>query len=148
MQRLTDHPLAAPFQGLDASVRQSVHFSLEDIARKPSTQVQILRSLIPLLQALEGRIDRAFLECSYSGQWEERGLLAQVPSSIEIVAGIGDVKAEPENRDHYAAQIENLLESVPVERSLVSSSCGCGRVPHDDAIRLNLELVRGAALVG
>ena len=140
--------LTGPFQGLDAKVCRSVHFCLGDIARKPSTQVQNLRSLIPLLQALDGRIDRAFLECSYSGQWDERGLLAEVPSSIEIVAGIGDVKSAPKTRDHYAAQIDALLESVPAERLLVSTSCGCGRVPHDDAIRLNLELVRGAAIAG
>ena len=138
--------LATPFERLNTKVRRSVHFCLGDIARKPSTQIQNLRSLIPLLQALEGRIDRAFLECSYSGQWEERSLLADVPKSIEIVAGIGDVKAPPKDRNHYAAQIEGLLDSVPAERLLVSTSCGCGRVPHDDAIRLNLELVRGAAL--
>ena len=138
--------VAAPFEGLVASVRRSVHFCLGDIARKPSTQVQNLRSLIPLLQTLDGRIDRAYLECSYAGQWEERGLLAEVPSSIEIVAGIGDVKSPPQSRDHYAAQIELLLESVAENRLLVSTSCGCGRVPHDEAIRLNLELVRGAAL--
>ena len=140
--------IAAPFEGLAPTVRRSVHFCLGDIARKPSTQVQNLRSLIPLLQALEGHIDRAFLECSYAGQWDERALLAEVPSSIEVVAGIGDVKSPPDRRDHYATQIELLLESVPAERLLVSTSCGCGRVPHDDAIRLNLELVRGAALVG
>ena len=138
--------VAAPFEGLAATVRRSVHFCLGDIARKPSTQVQNLRSLIPLLQALEGRIDRAHLECSYAGQWEERGLLAEVPSSIEIVAGIGDVKSPPQDRDHYATQIGLLLESVPADRLLVSTSCGCGRVPHDEAIRLNLELVRGAGL--
>lgn len=137
--------ISRPFEGLPPSVRRAVHFCLGDIARKPSTQIQNLRSLVPLLQALEGRIDRAHLECSYAGQWEERAMLAEVPASIEIVAGIGDVKSPPRSRDHYAAQIELLLESIPEERLLVSTSCGCGRVPHDEAIRLNLELVRGAS---
>ena len=43
-------------------VRRSVHFCLGDIARRPSTQVQNLRSLLPLIQALDGGIDRVLLE--------------------------------------------------------------------------------------
>lgn len=141
--------IAAPFEavagaGAAAPVRRSVHFCLGDIARKPSTQVQNLRALLPLLQALDGCIDRALIECSYSGQWDDRALLADVPDSIEIVAGIGDVKSPPADRDHYRRQIDQLLAVVPAGRLLVSTSCGCGRVPHDDAIRLNLELVRAA----
>lgn len=138
--------IAAPFQGVAAGapVRRSVHFCLGDIARKPSTQVQNLRALLPLLQALDGRIDRALIECSYSGQWDDRALLGNVPESIEIVAGIGDVKSPPQPRDHYRRQIDQLLAVVPAERLAVSTSCGCGRMPHDDAIRLNLELVRAA----
>ncbi|MGI9596997.1 MAG: hypothetical protein ACR2QK_12605 [Acidimicrobiales bacterium] len=138
--------LTAPFDGLAGhGVRRSVHFCLGDIARKPSTQVQNLRSLLPLLSALDGRIDRALLECSYSGQWEDRDLLRRIPESIEVVAGIGDVKSPPADRVHYGRQIEQLLEAVPGERLLISTSCGCGRVPHDEAIRLNLELCRAAA---
>lgn len=145
--------IAAPFEaaagtvagaGAAAPVRRSVHFCLGDIARKPSTEVQNLRALLPLLQSLDGRIDRALVECSYSGQWDDRALLADVPDSIEIVAGIGDVKSPPAGRDHYRRQIDQLLAVVPAGRLLVSTSCGCGRVPHDDAIRLNLELVRAA----
>lgn len=139
--------LTDPFDQLDEAdgVRRSVHFCLGDIARKPSTQVQNLRSLIPLLSKLDGRIDRALLECSYSGQWDDRNLLAEVPESIQIVAGIGDVKALPADRAHYSQQIEQLLEVIDQDRLLVSTSCGCGRVPHDEAIRLNLELCRAAA---
>ncbi len=139
--------LTDPFDRLQgaAGVRRSVHFCLGDIARKPSTQVQNLRSLMPLLARLDGRIDRALIECSYSGQWGDRGLLADVPDSIEIVAGIGDVKTPPLDRAHYGHQIEQLLEVVDQDRLLVSTSCGCGRVPHDEAIRLNLELCRAAA---
>lgn len=136
--------LAAPFDGV-TGVRRSVHFCLGDIARQPSTQVQNLHSLMPLVQALDGRIDRAHFECSYAGQWDESRLLADVPESIEVVAGIADVKRPPADRDHYRRQIEQLLAVIPEDRLLVSTSCGCGRVPHDDAIRLNLELARAAA---
>ncbi len=140
--------IAALFDGLGGAgrspVRRSVHFCLGDIARKPSVEVQDLRSLLPLLQRLDGRIDRALIECSYSGQWDDRRLLADVPDSIGIVAGIGDVKAAPADRAHYRARIEELLAVVPAARLAVSASCGCGRMPHDDAVRLNLELARAA----
>lgn len=137
--------LAATFTGLDPSIRRSVHFCLGDIARKPSTEVQNLRSLVPLVQALDGRIDRALLECSYAGQWDERELLAGIPESIEVVAGIADVKRPPADRGHYEEQIGSLVAVVGEDRLLVSTSCGCGRVPHDEAIRLNLNLARAAA---
>lgn len=135
--------IAAPFDGYEGV--RSVHFCLGDIARRPSTQVQNLRSLIPLLHALDGHIDRAHLECSYAGQWADRGLLADIPDSIEIIAGIADVKADPTTEADLAERIEALLDVVPEERLLVSSSCGCGRVPHDDAIRLMRNLVKAAA---
>lgn len=134
--------IATPFDGFEGC--RSVHFCLGDIARKPSTQVQNLHSLVPLLQALDGRIDRAHLECSYAGQWADRGLLAEIPDSIEIIAGIADVKAEPAAEAELASRVDALLEVVPEDRLLVSSSCGCGRVPHDDAIRLMRNLVKAA----
>ena len=134
--------IAAPFEGFEGV--RSVHFCLGDIARKPSTQVQNLHSLVPLIQALEGRIDRAHLECSYAGQWADRGLLTEIPDSIEVIAGIADVKADPASEGELAARIDALLDVVPEDRLLVSSSCGCGRVPHDDAIRLMRNLVKAA----
>lgn len=135
--------LAYPFRSRPA-IRRSVHFCLGDISRRPATQVQNLRSLVPLLQALEGEIDRAHLECSYAGQWRDHGLLREVPDSIEIVAGIADVKSPPQPVDALRAKIDALLAVVPRERLLVSSSCGCGRVPHDEAIRLMRNLVKAA----
>ena len=92
-----------------------------------------------------GSIDRAHLECSYAGQWADRALLADIPDSIEIIAGIADVKSDPVSADQLAGQIDALLDVVPEHRLLVSSSCGCGRVPHDDAIRLMRNLVKAAA---
>lgn len=135
--------ISAPFEAFEGV--RSVHFCLGDIARKPSTQVQNLHSLVPLLRALEGRIDRAHLECSYAGQWADRGLLAEIPDSIEIIAGIADVKSEPATEADLAARIDALLGVVPENRLLVSSSCGCGRVPHDDAIRMMRNLVKATA---
>ena len=136
--------LAYPFRAV-RDVRRTVHFCLGDNGRKPATQEQSLQTLIPLIQALEGQIDRVHLECSYSGQWEERSCLREIPESIEIIAGIPDVKSRPESADLLRAKITALLEVIPAERLLVSSSCGCGRVPHDEAIELMRNLVAAAA---
>jgi methionine synthase II (cobalamin-independent) len=138
--------LAAPFAGLgaDRGVRRTVHFCLGDIARAPSTSVQNLRSLIPLVQALDGRVDRVHLECSYEGQWNERARLDEIPESIEVIAGIGDVKAPPAPVGRYAARIGDLLAVVPEHRLLVATSCGCGRMPHDEAIGVVRNLVKAA----
>jgi methionine synthase II (cobalamin-independent) len=123
---------------------RTVHFCLGDIARKPSTEVQNLHSLLPLLQALQGHVDRVLLECSYAGQWQELELLADVPEDMEVVAGVADVNSDPSSPQELSQRMGALLDVVSEERLLVSTSCGCGRVPHDDAIRLVDNLVKAA----
>jgi methionine synthase II (cobalamin-independent) len=135
--------IIAPFRGVDR-VRRTVHFCLGDMGRRPATQEQHLRHLIPLFQALEGHVDRVHVECSYAGQWDERSLLGKIPESMEVIAGIADVKSEPPSEEELRERILALLQVLPPERLLVSSSCGCGRVPHDDAITLMCNLVRAA----
>ncbi|MCP4040071.1 MAG: hypothetical protein GY733_24210 [bacterium] len=135
--------LVHPFRRVEG-VRRTIHFCLGDMGRRPATQEQHLRNLIPLIQCLDGEVDRVHLECSYTGQWKERDLLSEIPESIEVIAGIADVKAEPQSSEVLAEQIAALRELLPDERLLVSSSCGCGRVPHDDAIRMMCNLVEAA----
>ena len=127
-----------------SEITRTIHFCLGDIARKPSIEVQNLRSLIPFIQQLEGMVDRVHVECSYSGQWEEHALLAELPESMEIIAGIADVKSKPASVTELRQKIEQLVEVIPPERLLVSTSCGVGRVPHDEAIRLMRNLVKAA----
>ncbi len=131
-----------------AGITRTIHFCLGDIARKPSIEVQNLRALIPFIQQLDGVVDRVHVECSYSGQWEEHGLLAELPESMQIIAGIADVKSSPAPVTELREKTEQLAETIPPERLLVSTSCGVGRVPHDEAIRLMRNLVKAAALVG
>ena len=130
-----------------SAITRTIHFCLGDIARKPSIEVQNLRALIPFIQQLEGIVDRVHVECSYSGQWQEHGLLAELPESMQIIAGIADVKSKPAPVTELREKIEQLAEVIPPERLLVSTSCGVGRVPHDEAIRLMRNLVKAAALV-
>jgi methionine synthase II (cobalamin-independent) len=101
-----------------------------------------LRNLVPLIQALAGQLDRVHVECSHPGQWAEIALLREIPQSMEVIAGIADVKAtsEPVLRERIAV----LLGVLAPEPLLVSSSCGCGRMPHDHAIELMGNLVRAA----
>jgi 5-methyltetrahydropteroyltriglutamate--homocysteine methyltransferase len=135
--------IVRPFRAVEG-VRRTVHLCLGDMGRRPATQEQHLRHLIPLLRALEGQVDRVHVECSHAGQWEERGLLAEIPDSMEVIAGIADVKSAPQSEEELRGRIEALLRVLPAERLLVSSSCGCGRMPHDDAIALMSSLVRAA----
>ena len=137
--------LRFPFRAAPKSLRRSIHFCLGDISRKPATETQNLRSLIPLVQALDGCVDRAHFEASYAGQWEERELLREIPESIEVIAGIADVKRPPAPVAELREKVDALLEILPESRLLVSTSCGCGRVPHDEAIRLVRNLVKAAS---
>ena len=135
--------LLFPFRHV-SSIRRTIHFCLGDMGRRSFTQEQNLHALLPLLRLLEGRVDRVHLECSYAGQWQERGLLAEVPRSIEIIAGIADVKGPVASADALRAKIDALLEVVPPGRLLVSSSCGCGRCTPEQARELMQNLVTAA----
>ncbi|MCY4617567.1 MAG: hypothetical protein OXD50_03285 [Chloroflexi bacterium] len=141
------YPLVAEPLAPASEIIRTIHFCLGDIARKPSIEVQNLRSLIPFIQKLEGVVDRVHVECSYSGQWEEHALLAELPESMEVIAGIADVKSKPAPVTELRKKIEQLVEVIPPERLLVSTSCGVGRVPHDEAIRLMRNLVKAAHVV-
>lgn len=138
--------LLYPFRAVRGICR-TVHFCLGDMGRRPFTQEQNLHALVPLLRELDGRIDRAHLECSYAGQWEERDLLRGVPESITIIAGIADVKGDLQSVEELRGKIAALTEVVPPERLLVSSSCGCGRCRPEQARTLMSHLVEAAHAV-
>ncbi|MDP6607352.1 MAG: hypothetical protein QF664_14010, partial [Dehalococcoidia bacterium] len=67
-----------------------------------------------------------------------------IPESIEVIAGIADSKSKPQSVETLREGAEALARVVPPERLLLSSSCGCGRVPHDDAIEMMRNLVEAA----
>ena len=135
--------VAEPLQPAEG-IRRTIHLCLGDISRTTATTQQNLHSLLPLIQALDGVVDRVHVECSYDGQWNERAVLREIPDSMEVIAGIADVKSEPASERSLRDKIGALLDLLPPERLLVSSSCGCGRVPHDQAIRLMRNLVKAA----
>lgn len=129
------------------NVRRCIHFCLGDISRRTATQEQNLRNLLPFIQQLDGVVDRVHIECSYPGQWNEIHILDQLPDSMQIIAGIADVKSAPASEEALRDKILQLLEILPADRLLLSSSCGCGRVPHDEAIRLMRNLVKASSSI-
>lgn len=140
------HWLLFPFARV-TGIRRTIHFCLGDMGKRPFTQEQNLHALAGLLRQMDGRVDRVHLECSYAGQWEERALLADIPGSIEIIAGIADVKAPVQSSEELRSKIDALLEFVEPERLLVSSSCGCGRCTPAQARQLMSALVVAARTV-
>ncbi len=137
------HWLLFPFRKAEG-IRRTIHFCLGDMGRRPFTQEQNLRALMPVLKKLGGHVDRVHLECSYSGQWQERYLLREVPESIEVIAGIADVKGDVQSEEELGAKIKALSEVLPPQRLLVSSSCGLGRCSPQQAKSLMTNLVRAA----
>ncbi len=135
--------LTLPFRAA-LGVKRTLHFCLGDMGRKPFTQEQHLHTIVDILPRLEGKIDRVHLECSYVGQWAERELLRRVPDSMEVIAGIADVKAPTQTVNVLSARINALLDVIPESRLLVSSSCGCGRCTPDEARTLMSRLVDAA----
>jgi 5-methyltetrahydropteroyltriglutamate--homocysteine methyltransferase len=135
--------LLFPFRNV-TGVRRTIHLCLGDMGRRPFTQEQNLHALMPLLDHLDGHVDRVHVECSYAGQWNEHALLARVPSSIEIIAGIADVKGDVASVPELRTKIEALLQVLPEDRLLLSSSCGCGRCTPAQAKALMRNLVAAA----
>ena len=81
-----------------------------------------------------------------SGIFEPDGMAADlcVDAACRMAQAIADVKQPPQPVDHLRSRVDALTQVIEPERLLLSSSCGCGRVPHDEAIRLMRNLVKAA----
>jgi 5-methyltetrahydropteroyltriglutamate--homocysteine methyltransferase len=115
------------FEGVSGVIR-GLHFCYGDFHARSWTQHRELRPLLPTIQALDGVIDRVHLELSLPEQWAEREHLREIPASMEVAAGIVDVK-DPriETVPELQAKMRELLRFVPAERLLIAPSCGLGR---------------------
>ncbi len=140
--------IRALFEGVEG-VRRSLHLCYGDFEARSWVHNRRLRPLLPLIQSLEGSVDRVLLELSLPEQWAERELLRQIPKSIEVAAGIVDVKSPRVEREgELRAQVEELLEYVPEHRLLICPSCGLGRRDVGLAIAKATAMVRAAGSVG
>jgi 5-methyltetrahydropteroyltriglutamate--homocysteine methyltransferase len=127
----TPENTAAMIQAIFAGfrgIRRSIHFCYGDFMAQSWTENRTFHPLLPTIQALDGTVDRLVLEFSLPEQWAERALLAQIPTNMEVAAGIIDVKSPIiESIDEVVAKIHELLRYVPAERLLICPSCGLGR---------------------
>ncbi len=136
------------FEGL-AVARRSVHFCYGDFQARSWTRNRRLQPVVEALAHLDGLIDRAVVELSLPEQWEEYHLLTAVPTSIEIAAGIVDVKSpQVQSAAEIAARLRELREALPDHRLLVCPSCGLGRRDHDLAVRKCRAMVAAARASG
>jgi 5-methyltetrahydropteroyltriglutamate--homocysteine methyltransferase len=128
-------------------IRRSIHFCYGDFDAKTWTDNRNFHALLPTIQALEGIVDRVVLEFSLPEQWAERALLAEIPPSIEVAAGIVDVKSPiVESPEELIEKIEELLVYVPANRLLICPSCGFGRRNEKMALRKTASMVRAVAI--
>jgi 5-methyltetrahydropteroyltriglutamate--homocysteine methyltransferase len=109
-------------------IRRSIHLCYGDFGARTWTERRDFHPLLPMLQALDGVVHRVVLEFSLPEQWAERALLAEIPESIQVAAGIIDVKSPiVETPAEIERKIEQLLDFVPPHRLLICPSCGFGR---------------------
>lgn len=128
-------------------IRRSIHFCYGDFSAKTWTDNRNFHALLPTIQALDGIVDRVVLEFSLPEQWAERALLAEIPASIEVAAGIVDVKSPVvESPQELVEKIEALLLYVPAGRLLICPSCGFGRRNEKMALHKTAAMVEAVAI--
>jgi methionine synthase II (cobalamin-independent) len=124
--------IAQSFAGV--SVTKTIHCCLGDLGSKSAITVHNLRALLPYIQRLTGIINKVHLECSHSGQWDDRARLRDVPKDMQVIAGIVDVKTPVETTEQVAERIGEVLRLVEPERLWIAPSCGFGRRTTEIAI--------------
>ena len=125
--------IARSFEGVDAL--KTIHCCLGDLGSQSAVTTHNLHALLPYIERLAGVIDKVHLECSHPGQWADRACLRDIPSGMQVIAGIVDVKAPVETN----AQIEERIyvkcsNIVAADRLWIAPSCGLGRRTTDIAI--------------
>lgn len=119
-----------------AGIRRSVHLCYGDFGAQTWTQNRAFHPLLSTIQALEGVVDRIVLEFSLPEQWADRAWLAELPASMEVAAGVIDVKSPTvESPAKIEEKIEQLQQYISPERLLICPSCGFGRRDTELAIR-------------
>jgi len=140
--------IEAIFAGV-RGVTRSVHFCYGDFGARTWTHNRQFAPLLPTIQALAGTVDRVVLELSLPEQWAQRALLREIPDTIEVAAGIVDVKdPQIETPTEIREKAEELLHHVAAERLLLCPSCGFGRRDVGTAIGKTTALVQAALAIG
>lgn len=130
------------FAGVQAT--KTIHCCLGDLGSQSAITVHNLHALMPFVQQLGGVVDKVHLECSHPGQWADRACLRDIPKSMEVIAGVVDVKSPVETTDFMADRMKELLHFVEPERLWVAPSCGFGRRTTEVAIGKLSRMVEAA----
>lgn len=123
---------------------KTIHCCLGDLGSQSAITVHNLHALMPFVRQLGGVVDKVHVECSHPGQWEDRAHLRDIPTSMEVIAGIVDVKSPVETTEFIADRIRELLHFVEPERLWAAPSCGFGRRTTDIAVGKLSRLVEAA----
>jgi 5-methyltetrahydropteroyltriglutamate--homocysteine methyltransferase len=134
--------ISQSFAGVQAL--KTIHCCLGDLGSQSAITVHNLHALMPFVQQLGGVVDKVHLECSHPGQWADRACLRDIPKSMEVIAGIVDVKSPVETTDFIADRMKELLHFVEPERLWAAPSCGFGRRTTDVAIGKLSRMVEAA----
>ena len=111
--------VAEPLQPAEG-IRRTIHLCLGDISRTTATTQQNLHSLPAPHPGLGRSCRPGARRVSYDGQWNERAVLREIPDSMEVIAGIADVKSEPASERSLRDKIGALLDLLPRNASSFS----------------------------
>ena len=134
--------IAGSFEGVDAV--KTIHCCLGDLGSQSAVTTHNLHALLPYIERLAGVIDKVHLECSHPGQWADRTCLRDLPSGMQVIAGIVDVKAPVETSSQIEERIQEVLKYVDAERLWIAPSCGLGRRTTDIAVGKVSRMVEAA----
>jgi 5-methyltetrahydropteroyltriglutamate--homocysteine methyltransferase len=134
--------IARSFAGVE--VTKTIHCCLGDLGSQSAITVHNLRALLPYIEQLAGVIDKVHLECSHPGQWADRACLRDIPKSMEVIAGIVDVKAPIETVESLEECLREVLRFVEPERLWLAPSCGLGRRTTEIAVGKLSRMVEAA----
>jgi 5-methyltetrahydropteroyltriglutamate--homocysteine methyltransferase len=134
--------IARSFDGVEAT--KTIHCCLGDLGSQAAISTHNLHALLPYIERLAGVIDKVHLECSHPGQWADRACLRDIPTGMQVIAGIVDVKAPVETVTQIEERIRDLLRFVEPERLWIAPSCGLGRRATDIAIGKLSRMVEAA----
>jgi len=129
------------------SVTKTIHCCLGDLGSQAVIPVHNLRALLPFVQQLSGVIEKVNLERSHSGQWEDRACFRDLPKSMEVIAGVVDVKSPVETTEFIEERIKELVRFIEPERLWIAPSCGFGRRTTEIAVGKLSRMVEAAKRV-
>lgn len=132
--------IEAAFRGM-RNIERTAHFCFRMLKEAGYSEEQNVRSVLPVIQALPGKVDRIFIECTED---VARDLLGEVPKELEVIAGIAAVEGEVSPVDVLVRLGREALRSVPPERLWLAPACGMRSCSSERAVQILANVVAAA----